>query len=87
VRTDKAYHATYELVKQGKMPQAETVLGRVLNHLAADEDEDESVVREQQIDGSKMPDYEAVRKYLGPAGFFMQSQDEGWTVTGCLLKK
>jgi hypothetical protein len=87
VRTDKAFQATYELVRQGKMPQAETVLGRVLNHLASSDDDEGLTVREQQIDGSKMPEYSAVRKYFGPAGFFVQTQDDGWMITGCLLKK
>lgn len=86
VRTEKAYHATYELVRTGKMPQAETVLGKVLNRLAAGDDEEE-VVRKQQIDGTKMPEFDAVKKYLGPAGFFVISEDDGWLVTGCLLKK
>ncbi len=86
VRTDKAYQTTYELVRMGKMPQAETILGKVLNRLAAGDDEEE-LVRKQEIDGTKMPEYDAVRKYLGPAGFYVISEDDGWRVTGCLLKK
>jgi hypothetical protein len=86
VRTDKAYQATYELVRMGKMPQAETMLARILNRLAA-EDEDDTTVREQQIDGSKMPEYSLVRKYLGPAGFIVRTEEQGWLVSGCLLKK
>lgn len=86
VRTEKAYHATYELVRQGKMPEAETVLGRVLNRILAPDDE-EGAVRKQEIDGSKLPDYAQVRQYFGPAGVFATSEEAGWSVTGCLLKK
>ena len=84
-RTDEAYRATYELVRQGKMPEAETLFGKLLNRLF--EPEEEGVVREQYIDGSKLPEYDAARRYLGPAGFFVRSEDNGWSITGCLMNK
>lgn len=84
-RMDKEFHATYELIKQGKMPEAESLLGDALNRLFAPEEK--GAVREQQIRGDKMPDYEKVRVYLGPAGVYVQSEDNGWFVAGCVLKK
>ena len=32
--TDRAVQPTYELIRQGKMPQSESLLGRTLNSLA-----------------------------------------------------
>lgn len=87
VRTDKAYNTTYELLRNNKMPEGETVLAKTLNRLLADEDAEEGDIRKQEIDGSKMPEYSEVRKYFGPAGFFGTTEDEGWMITGCLLKK
>lgn len=84
-RTDEAYRPTYELLRQGKMPESETMLGRVLNKLMAPDEE--GTVREQQLDGAKLPPYDAVRRYLGPAGFYTRSEVDGWTIIGCLLKK
>ncbi len=84
-RTDEAYRATYELLRQGKLPEAETMFARMLNAVMSPEEEGE--VRKQQIDGSKLPEFESVQKYLGPAGFFIKSEDDGWLVTGCLLKR
>jgi hypothetical protein len=84
-RTDKSYRATYELLKQGKLPEAETMLARLLNALTGPREE--GVVRKQEFDGSKLPDFEAVKKYLGPGGLFVQTQDDGWWLVGCLLKK
>ena len=84
-RTDEAYRATYELIRQGKMPEAETLFGKLMNRLF--EPEEEGAVREQYIDGSQMPDYEVVRRYLGPAGMFVRSEDDGWSVTGCLMNR
>ena len=67
------------------MPEAETLLGKMLNRLF--EPEEEGVLREQVIDGSKMPDYEVARRYLGPTGFVVRSEDDGWAITGCLINK
>ena len=30
---------------------------------------------------------DAVRRYLGPAGVYVRSEDNGWYVAGCLLSK
>ena len=43
--------------------------------------------RQQQIDDSKMPPYDAVRRYLGPAGAYVKSEANGWVVVGCVLTK
>lgn len=86
-RTDEAYHATYELLRQGKMPESESLLGKVLNAMFTSEDAEEDELREQQLDGSKLPEFQVVRRYLGPTGFFVRTVDDGWTVSGCLLTK
>jgi hypothetical protein len=84
-RTDEAYLPTFELIKQGKMPEAKTLVGKALNRLLGPDEE--GILREQQIDGAQMPDYDAVRRYLGPAGTTVQSLDDGWLLSGCLLSK
>jgi hypothetical protein len=84
-RTDESYRATYELIKQGKLPEAETLLARLLNEMLGPTEE--GVVRKQEIDGAKLPDFDKVKKYLGPGGGFVQSETEGWWIVGCLLKK
>jgi hypothetical protein len=72
-------------MRQGKMPEAETMLGKFLNRLW--EPADEGQLRSQYIDGSKMPEFSVVEQYLGPGGLFIRSESDGWTVTGCLLEK
>jgi hypothetical protein len=84
-RTDESYRATYELLKQGKLPEAETLLARLLNAMMGPGQE--GVIRQQEIDGSKLPDFDLVKKYLGPGGLFVQSEENGWWLVGCLLKK
>jgi hypothetical protein len=84
-RTDESYRATYELLKQGKLPEAETMLARLLNAMLGPKEE--GAVRKQEIDGSKLPDFDLVKKYLGPGGVFAQTEDNGWWIVGGLLKK
>lgn len=84
-RTEESYRGTYELVKQNKLPQSETMVARLLN--AMFKPQEEGALRKQAIDGSKLPEYEAVMKYFGPGGFYIQSERDGWLIVGCLLKK
>jgi hypothetical protein len=87
-RSDEAYRPTYELLRQGKMPEAETLLGRLLNRLMTPpEDEEEGILRKQKIDGRQLPPFETVRHYFTPAGVAVRSLDDGWMVVGATLTK
>ena len=83
--TDRALRPTYELIRQGKMPQSESLLGRTLNSLASPTKK--GVLRRQRIDGSKLPDFDFVRKALGPSTGAMVSEENGWFIKGALLTR
>ena len=86
--TDEELRPTFELLRQGKMPQAETMLAKFLNDLLTTEIErDEGTTRKQRIDGSRLPEFEAVRRYLGPAGRSLRSEPDGWIFTAAVLNK
>jgi hypothetical protein len=84
-RTDEAARATYELLRQGRMPESESLFGKALNYIF--EPEEEGELREQFLDGSRLPEFQVVRRYLGPGGLFVRSEEEGWSVSGVLLTK
>ncbi|MFN0017700.1 MAG: hypothetical protein ACKVP0_05525 [Pirellulaceae bacterium] len=84
-RTDESYRGTYELLKQGKLPQAESMFAKLLNGILSSGEKGET--RKQEIDGSKLPEFKHVQKYLGPAGSYVHSEEEGWFIVGVLLKK
>jgi hypothetical protein len=84
-RTDEEYRPTYELLRQGKMPESQSILGRILN-TAADSGK-KGELRKQQVDGSKMPDYDFVRRSLGPSGTFGAAEPNGWFFKGYVLPK
>ncbi len=83
--TDQEVRTTYELIRQGKMPQSESLLGRALNSLA--DSGKKGVARKQRIDGSKLPDFEVVRRALGPATLSASSEANGWFIKGVLVTK
>lgn len=84
-KTDEQYRPTYELIRQGKMPESETLLGRLLNTVLGPGKK--GVARKQEIDGSKLPDFEHVRRHLGPSGVEIVSEEKGWLIKGFLLPK
>ena len=84
-RTDEEYRPTYELIRQNKMPESETMLARMLNVLFGEGKK--GVPRKQKIDGRQLPEYEAVSKYLGPAGMQVTSEKDGWFLKGFTLTK
>jgi len=84
-RTDDAYRGVYELLKTGRMPESESIFGRLLNSMLGEGKE--GVLRTQRIDGSKLPEFDMIRRYLGPAGMTMTTEPEGWLVTGFVLNK
>ncbi len=87
-RTDEEIRPTFELLRLGRMPEAETMLAKFLNNMLTTEVErDEGAIRKQRIDGSRLPSFEAVRRYLGPAGRVLRSEQDGWIYTDALLNK
>ena len=88
VRTDEAFRPTYELIRQGRMPESETMFGKFLNRLLTTEvEKEEGILRKQRLDGSDLPNFEAVRRYFGPAGRVLRSDKDGWLLTGTVLHK
>ncbi len=84
-RTDEEYRNSYELIRLGKMPESESMFGKLLNRLLGPEEK--GVLRKQRLDGKSLPEYQIVRRYLGPAGLFVTTREDGWLVTGIMVSK
>ena len=98
-RLDLSLETNYEMLRRGEMASSQTVLARVINQVASQQraeqarlegkDADPEAVREQELDGSTLPEdfAKSIAPYLGPIGGVMESDSDGWRVTGCILKK
>lgn len=86
-RTDETVRPTYELIREGKMPEAQTLFAKIVNALSVKPDTPKGTVRKQQIDGSLMPEFESVRRHFGPAGIYGITEEDGWFIKGFILEK
>jgi hypothetical protein len=84
-RTAEEYHPTYELIHQNKMPESESMLGRILNQLFGEGKKGQP--RHQKLDGSQLPEYDTVRHYLNPAGLQATAEKDGWFIKGFTINK
>lgn len=86
-RSGESLRPTYELTRHGLMPQAKTSFARLLNELMTTEvEEEEGVPRKQRLDGSKLPAFDSIEEFFGPAGNVIHSEDDGWLLTGGLMR-
>ncbi|MGD0518193.1 MAG: hypothetical protein ABSA26_11720 [Thermoguttaceae bacterium] len=65
------------------MPESESMFAQFLNKLFGEGKK--GAVRQQKIDGGKLPDYELVRHYLSPAGMQITAEKDGWFLKGFTL--
>ena len=86
-RTDETLRPTYEMLRQGKLPQSQAVFAKMINMVLVPADGSTEPVRAQAIDGSKLPEFDKVRQHFGPAGFYGASEDNGFFFKGFLLEK
>jgi len=83
--TDEEYKVNYELMRTGRMAESKTLVGQMLNRLLGDDKA--AKPREQKINAGNLPPYDSVRRYLGPAGMSVTTEDAGWFLTGFTLSK
>lgn len=87
-RLDETIRPTYELLREGRLPESETFFGRLLNELlTTPQQQRNQLLREQRLDGSELPTFELARRYFGPSGRSVRSDEDGWMITGVLLNK
>jgi hypothetical protein len=84
-REDVSIRPTYELLRQGSMPKAQSVFGQLVNGVLGDGKP--GTVREQRIDGSTLPEFDVVRKYFGTVGTALEAFPDGWRLTGVALPR
>ncbi len=84
-RLDKSYRASYELLREGNLVWSD--LNWLLNGF--DRNPESHLPNKMKFDGSALPeDYSKhAAPFLGPSGWVMETEQDGWRVTGCVLKK
>lgn len=80
-RLERDFFTTYELLRQGRVEEAETMYGRGITMLLERLDEEET------LDFSALPEFRAIAGFLGVSAASIQPQENGWLITGFLKPK
>jgi hypothetical protein len=83
-RLHESLHVNYELFRQGKAPSPKKTYRGLLHNIVAGES---PPLKQPKIDGSKLPPFDAVKKYFGLSGIAGKTTDTGWFLHGFVLKK
>jgi hypothetical protein len=74
---------TYELIRQGKMPESQTILGAVIRALMASPENTAS--QKRVFDRTLLPEFEKIRQYFGTTGVVGAVEEGGWLIEGVQL--
>ena len=84
-RSELAYRPQYELFRAGKLQESQSMLAHLLEHLLQNKAEIQQ--KKPTLDGSKLPPFESVSKYLQPSGVTVKTTDKGWEFGSVLLSQ
>ncbi len=88
-RTDEEVRTSYELARANRLHESESITSRIIRNLAGDSSEEG---RDQGFDGSKLPDFQIVRRFLQPSGQIThtETQDmdgfDGWFILSATFR-
>lgn len=87
-RGEEEVRPMYELVREGRMPESKSMVGKLLNNMFTTEaDRSAGMLRKQSIDGASLPEFESVRRYFSPHARVVVSEPDGWFITGAVVNK
>ena len=73
---------TYELAREGKVPESQTILGAILRAIIA---RNEGQRMTDDFDRSTLPPFEQIESYFGTAGSVATVETDGWLIEGVQL--
>lgn len=83
-RNNLAFRVQYELFRQGKLEESESMMSSILHRLmGSDESADGSM--ERVFSGESLPPYEKIAGFLNPSGFKVRATEKGWEFGGMML--
>ncbi len=83
VRSKLAYRVQYELFREGKLMQSQSMLASILDRLL--QNETEMRIKEQKLSGTKLPPYDQISHFLQPGGMMVRTTDSGWEFGSLLM--
>lgn len=82
VRTKLSLRVKYELLRQGKLRDSDSVLAKLVQRISEEEESGEP----DPLNAHKLPPIAQIEKYLTDGGSYLVETEDGWETTGFLLK-
>ncbi len=82
VRTDRSLRIKYELLRQGRLDESDSVLSTLVRRIF----EKQEGAPPEKVDAAMLPPIQEIEQHLRPGGGFVEMTDDGMTLNGFLLK-
>ncbi len=82
VRLKLSLRTKYELLREGKLKESDSIMAAIYRRSFEDEDGGQS----DPLNAAKLPPLEEVEKYFNDGGSYFETTEDGWALTGFLLK-
>ena len=83
VRTKLSLRAKYNLLREGKLKDSDSVLSSFYRRFLEDQEAD----TDEAINAADLPPLSVIEKYLPSGGGFSETTKDGWSLTGFLLNQ
>ena len=83
VRTRLSLRAKYNLLREGKLKDSDSVLSSFYRRFL----EDQEAETNEAINATDLPPLNVIEKYLPNGGGFFETTEDGWSLTGFLLNQ
>lgn len=80
--SERSFEMQYELFRQNILPQSRSLLALIAERLLKTDK-----AKPQQLQGSKLPPYQAVQSFFTPSGMVVRTEEDGWSIDGFILGK
>lgn len=80
--SERSFEMQYELFRQNILPQSRSLLALIAERLLKTDK-----AKPQQLQGSKLPPFQAVKQFFTPAGLVVRTEEDGWAIDGFILGK
>ncbi len=82
VRTDLSLRVKYELLRQGRLEESDSVLSTLVRRIFEKQEGDVP----EKLDAAMLPPIDQIKQHLRPGGGYIEMTDTGMSINGFLLK-
>lgn len=82
VRTRLSLRVKYQLLRQGKLKESDSIMATLYRRMMEEEEKEPH----EPLNAANLPPLNQIEQFLPNGGAYTETTEEGWTITGFLLK-